>query len=71
MLLVPVVFVAVAFIVATNDPNYRAVEVLLLIALVLIGVAPGGLGKRQIRELLEDVAKPKTSSEPWRPYAGR
>jgi len=71
MLLVPVVFVAIAFIVATNDPNYRAVELVLLIALVLIGVAPGGLGKRQVRELLEDIARPTTSSEPWRPYAGR
>jgi len=71
ILLVPVVFVAIAFIVGTNDPNYRAVELFLLIALVLIGLAPGGLGKRQVRELLQDIAKPTTSSQPWRPYAGR
>jgi hypothetical protein len=71
ILLVPVVLVAVAYIIATSDPTYRAVEVALLVAIVLIGVAPGGLGKRQIRELLEDVATPKAPSEPWRPYAAR
>jgi hypothetical protein len=71
ILLVPVVLVATAYIIATSDPNYRAVEVALLIAIVLMGVAPGGLGKRQIRELLEDVAEPKAPSEPWQPYARR
>jgi hypothetical protein len=68
ILLIPVVAVAILYILGERGAVFRGVELVLLIAIVLLGVAPGGLGKRQIRELLEDVATPR---DEWRPYAGR
>jgi hypothetical protein len=68
ILLIPVVVLAVPYIVNERDAVFRIVELVLLAAIVVFGVAPGGLGKRQIRELLEEVATPRDA---WRPYAGR
>jgi hypothetical protein len=63
-------FVALAVPVVWSEPDlvFRFVELILLILIVLAVVSVGGLGKRQIRELLEEVATP---IESWRPYARR
>lgn len=65
---VPVVALGIAYVPNERDVVPQIAEVVLLVAIVLVLVAPGGLGKRQVRELLEELATPR---ETWRPYERR
>jgi hypothetical protein len=65
---VPVVALGIASVPNERDVALQIVEVVLLAAIVLALVAPGGLGKRPVRELLEQFATPR---ETWRPYDRR
>ena len=64
----PVVALGIASVPNERDLALQIVEVVLLLAIVLVIVAPGGLGKRPVRELLEELATPR---ETWRPYGRR
>lgn len=64
----PVVVLGIAYVPHERDVALQIAEVVLLVAIVLVLVAPGGLGKRQVRELLEELATPR---ETWRPYERR
>jgi hypothetical protein len=68
LLVLPVVALTIPAILSEGDAGFRVVEIILLIFIVFAVLSVGGLGKRQIRELLEDVATP---DESWRPYGRR
>jgi hypothetical protein len=65
---IPIVALAVPVILTDQDLSFQVVALVLLVLIVLAVVSAGGLGKRRIRDLLENVATPDGS---WRPYQGR
>jgi hypothetical protein len=68
LLALPVVALALPVILAERDLSFQVVELILLVLIVIAVLSVGGLGKRRIRELLENVA---TTDESWRPYERR
>ena len=55
------------WILSVGDTGYAvAATVLYLLALVLT-VTPGGVGKKQLREALEEAVAVRTA---WKPYGG-
>ena len=64
----PVVALALPYVISERDPGFRLAAIVLLVAIILVVITAGGLGNRQIRELLEEVAKP---AQTWRPYGKR
>jgi hypothetical protein len=59
--------ILIPWILSVREPGYAvAASVLFLLALVLT-FSPGGLGKRQLREALEEAIAVR---KPWKPYEG-